>query len=54
VHFSPKGRLPPKDPAINAAHLAVFRIAPLAIMNGTVRNGTHQGRLRRPCGISDP
>jgi hypothetical protein len=30
------------------------RIAPLAIMEGTARHGTRQGRLRRPSGISDP
>jgi hypothetical protein len=30
------------------------RIAPLAIMKGTVRHGTRQGRLRRPSGMSDP
>jgi hypothetical protein len=30
------------------------RIAALAIVEGTARPGTPQGRLRRPCGISDP
>jgi hypothetical protein len=54
VHHSPERR-PTLDPLPNTARLPVgSRIAPLAIMEGTVRHGTRQGRLRRPSGIFDP
>jgi hypothetical protein len=53
VHHSPEW------PAIHLARWSArgwsvgSRIAPLAIMEGTARHGTRQGRLRRPSGISD-
>lgn len=55
VHHSPKRPATALHGLATATRLSLgSRIAPLAIMEGTARHGTRQGRLRRPSGISDP
>lgn len=55
VHHSPERPATHPVPLIQSPDWPVgTRIAPLAIMEGTARHGTRQGRLRRPSGISDP